>query len=290
VARRPALAGDAPATRYYGVAVDRYVIRGGAEGFARLRALASFRLPDTQNLLDRLDIRDGWTCADLGSGSGDITVEIAHRVAPSGTVTGFDMDETKLELARELVTEHGLHNVHFEVADLRTWTAFESYDLVYCGLVLQHLRDPVELIRRMWAAVRPGGYLVVEDADFDGLFCYPPCAAFEFYAARYQQVLRSRGGDPAVGHKLYRLFLEARITDPQVKLVQRAETGEYRKSMAPWTLTATADAIVEQNLATRAEIDEAVTQLRGYVAEPGTLVGDPRIFQVWAGKPVVKPG
>ncbi|HEY8822086.1 MAG TPA: hypothetical protein VIM49_09115 [Dermatophilaceae bacterium] len=45
---------------------------------------------------------------------------------------------------------------------------------------------------------------------------------------------------------------------------------------------ATADAIVAQNLATRADIDAALTQLRTYASDPSTLVGDPRLFQVWA--------
>ncbi len=87
-----------------------------------------------------------------------------------------------------------------------------------------------------------------------------------------------------MGRKIYRLFLDAGIPAPEVKLVQRGEAAEVGKSMAPWTLAATADAIVEQNLATTSEIDAALTQLRAYVAEPGTLVGDPRLFQVWARK------
>jgi len=266
----------------YVAAVERYVIRGGAEGFIRLRTLASLRLPDTRMLFDRIGVRAGWTCADLGSGSGDITAEIARRVGRSGSVTGFDMDRTKVDLAGALVAEQGLDTVRFAVADLRTWTATAEYDLVYCGLVLQHLRDPADLVRRMWAAVRPGGVLVVEDADFDGLFCHPPCAAFDFYAEKYRAVLRSQGGDPEMGRKVYRLFLDAGILAPQVKVVQRGEIGEHAKSMAPWTLETTADAIIDQDLATRTEIDAALTQLRAYVADPSTLVGDPRLFQVWA--------
>lgn len=233
-------------------------------------------------LLDRIDVREGWTCADLGSGSGDITAEIARRAGRTGSVTGFDMDTTKLELAQAMCVEQGLDTVSFEAADLRSWTATADYDLVYCGLVLQHLSDPADLVRRMWAAVRPGGFLAIEDADFDGLFCHPPCQAFDFYAEKYRAVLRSNGGDPQMGRKVYRLLLDAGIPAPQVKLVQRGEITELGKSMAPWTLATTAEAIVENELATAADIDEALTQLRAFVADPTTIVGDPRLFQVWA--------
>jgi hypothetical protein len=67
-----------------------------------------------------------------------------------------------------------------------------------------------------------------------------------------------------------------------VKLVQRGEITEVGKSVAPWMLAATAEAIVEKELATPAEIDDAVAQLRAFLADPTTIVGDPRLFQVWA--------
>ena len=42
----------------------------------------------------------------------------------------------------------------------------DAYDVVYSRFVLEHLPDPLEAIRRMWLAVRPGGLLIAEDGDF----------------------------------------------------------------------------------------------------------------------------
>jgi SAM-dependent methyltransferase len=265
--------------------MERYVIRGGQAGFERLQVLAGLRLPDTRDLFDRVGVTPGGTCIDLGSGSGDITAELARRVGPYGTVTGLDMDGTKLELARAMAASAGLANLTFAEADLEYWAAPPTYDLVYTGLVLQHLRDPLDLLRRMWAAVRPGGALVVEDADFDGLFCSPPNSGFDFYADRYREVLRRRGGDPAIGRKLCRLFLTAGIPDPQLTLVQRADITGPGKSMALSTLTATAEAILAEGLATAAEVDAAVHELGIFTDDPSTVTGEPRLFQVWARKP-----
>jgi SAM-dependent methyltransferase len=64
------------------------------------------------------------------------------------------------------------------------------FDMAYCGLVLHDLPDPVDVLRRMRRAVRAGGVVVVEDADFDGLFCHPANDGFDFYAASYCEVLR----------------------------------------------------------------------------------------------------
>jgi hypothetical protein len=43
----------------------------------------------------------------------------------------------------------------------------------------------------MWAALRPGGVIIVEDADFDGLFCDPPNDGFEFYPRMYPALSHS---------------------------------------------------------------------------------------------------
>jgi 2-polyprenyl-3-methyl-5-hydroxy-6-metoxy-1,4-benzoquinol methylase len=64
---------------------------------------------------------------------------------------------------------------------------------VYCRFVLQHLNQPVDLLSRMWSAVRPGGVLVVEDADIDTFCCHPPNEAFDFFLRTYGQVLKRRG-------------------------------------------------------------------------------------------------
>ena len=109
---------------------------------------------------------------DVGCGGGTVTLELADRVAPA-TVVGLDMDEIKLGLAAGEAARRGIANAEFRTADVTAWDEPDSYDLVCTRFVLQHLRDPAGLLRRMWAAVRPGGVLVVEDADFRRILLLP---------------------------------------------------------------------------------------------------------------------
>ena len=157
--------------------VDRYVIRGGKEGYDRLQVLARARWPDTRDLLERVGVRSGARCLDLGCGGGEVTFELARLVGTDGHVTGVDMDEVKLALGRASAVEQGLANVEFRAANVNDWSEASAYDLVYCRLLLEHLSQPVELVRRKWLAVNPGGTIVVEDADFDELFCEPQTTA-----------------------------------------------------------------------------------------------------------------
>jgi SAM-dependent methyltransferase len=66
-------------------------------------------------------------CLDLGCGGGHVTLEMARLVAPAGSVVGVDMDEVKLELAREAAAEGGA-NVEFHQLTVRDWDEPGSYD------------------------------------------------------------------------------------------------------------------------------------------------------------------
>ena len=176
---------------------DRYVIRGGAAGYDRLLLLARNRWPDTKALFERVGLSPGMRCIDVGCGGGAVTLEIARMVYPGGSVVGIDMDSVKLDLARKTASDRGVVNVEFRSSLVQDWEERSAYDLVYCRTVLQHVPEPIPLLRRMWAAARTGGRVIVEDADFDGWCCHPPNEGFDFFVRAYAEVIRRRGGDHA---------------------------------------------------------------------------------------------
>jgi ubiquinone/menaquinone biosynthesis C-methylase UbiE len=261
--------------------VTRYVIKGGKPGYDRLLLLARERWPDTRALLERAGVSAGMRCIDIGCGGGEVTMEIARMVAPDGSVVGVDMDEVKLALARQAAAARQLGNVEFRALDVRDWDEPGAYDAVYTRFLLQHLSQPDSLLRRMWAAVAEGGVLIVEDADFDGWCCDPPDEGFDLFLDAYRRVLQCRGGDHAIGRKLYRYFLAAGIPHPQAILVQAVYEGEAR-TLAWSTLEASADAIVAEGLATADELAGALASLRRFTDDPRTLICGPRVFQLWS--------
>jgi len=265
--------------------VEHYVLRGGQWGYDRLKLLARIKRDDTLELFRRAGVRPGMRCLDLGCGGGEGTFDLAVAAGPEGSVTGVDMDSEKLALARTSARERGIGNVGFRAGNVNEWDEPDAYDFVYCRFLLQHLARPVDLLRRMWAAVRAGGVVAVEDADFDGLFCDPASAGFDFYRTMYPEVCRRNGGDPTIGRKLYRHFGQAGITDAEFRLVQGVAVTEDRKAIAVLTLEACAEAITGTGLASADEVAAALADLRAFAATPGTLAGDPRTFQVWARRP-----
>jgi SAM-dependent methyltransferase len=262
--------------------MERYVIRGGATGFERLQVLARSWAPPTSALLDRVGVAPGMSCLDLGSGAGDVSFELARRVGPTGRVVGVDLDEVKLGLARAAAVDHGLAQVEFRALSVYDWAERDAYDVVYCRFLLQHLARPVDLLRTMWAAVRPGGAVVVEDADFEGSFCEPPNRAFDFWVTAYQQALTNSGGDPLSGRRLLARFREAGLPDPELSVVQRVYVEGEAKGLPHSTIATTAEAIVGTGVATAAEVDEALAGLLALAEDDVTVVGSPRNFQAWS--------
>lgn len=262
--------------------MERYVLRGGRAGYARLQVLARARQAETVELAHRAGLHPGMRCLDLGCGGGEVTFELASLAGPAGAVIGIDMDEVKLALARETAAERAIANVEFRAANVNHWDEPGAYDFVYCRFLLQHLSAPAPLLARMWEAVRPGGAIAVEDTDFDGFFCDPHNDGFDFHKRMYPQVLEHHGGDARIGRKLYRYFLQAGIPDPGLHLVQSVDATGEAKTLALLTLQATAAAIVSAALASAEEVAAAIEDLAAFTAAPDTIVSGPRILQVWA--------
>jgi ubiquinone/menaquinone biosynthesis C-methylase UbiE len=262
--------------------VARYVIRGGREGYDRLQLLAGALGPATEAVLDSVGVHAGMRCLDLGCGAGHVSFSLAARVGPTGQVVGIDMDEVKLALVRERAAKEGIANLELRAADVTVWDEPDGYDLVFARTLLQHLSDPLDLLRRMWRAVRSGGALVVEDADFAGSFCDPANHGFDLQLRLYREVLRRRGGDPELGRRLHRLFAEAGIPGAVVRITQRADSEGALKRLTLSTLEATREAILAEGLATADEVERALADLGAATDDPRTLIGLPRTFQVWA--------
>jgi ubiquinone/menaquinone biosynthesis C-methylase UbiE len=264
---------------------SHYVIRGGLEGRERLRVLSRVMHATTASLFDRLGLRDGLQCLDIGCGGGDATLEMARRVAPSGTVVGVDIDETKLELARAEAKHLGIGNVEFRAADIREASGVQAFDVVYSRFLLTHLSDPGSAVAAFRGYLRPGGMLGVEDVDFSGYFTYPESKALRRYLELYCATVARRRGDPNIGPRLPSLLKQSGFDDIQLAVVQPVSLQGEAKLLSPLTMENIAGAVLEDGLASQEEIDKIVQELFEFAANPDTVAGTPRVVQVWARRP-----
>ena len=143
-------------TRYWAAAQDEVSER------RRLELLEARYDPLTFRRLEALRPSAGWSCLEVGAGAGSVTRFLAERVGPAGRVVATDVDLRLLGGAGRLPG-----NVELRRHDILSDPLEEvAFDLVHCRALLCHLHEPVVALTRMASAVRPGGWLLVEDADF----------------------------------------------------------------------------------------------------------------------------
>jgi SAM-dependent methyltransferase len=128
----------------------------------RLKLLERFHGPLTIAQLEHV-VRPGWNCLEVGAGAGAMSLWLAERVIPGGSVHSVDLET------------HWLQGLRSDVIDVRaldiTTDALptKAYDLVLARMLLLHLADPVAACRRLLGTARKGATLAIHDADFSAL-------------------------------------------------------------------------------------------------------------------------
>ncbi|GFS20443.1 methyltransferase [Elysia marginata] len=266
--------------------LSHYVISGGADGIHRMRLIAPLIAADTAALLDRVGLHNGLECLDIGCGGGDVSLEIARRVGPEGHVTGADIDESKLTMARTDAHLQGLDNITFTTMDIRTMREASCYDVVYARFLLTHLENPSKAIANLYQSLRPGGSIILEDIDFKGNITYPDCPAFERYQTLYCDCVKHRGGDPFIGPKLPSLLRKNRFSNIRMTAVQALGMDGDIKLISAITMKNIADTLLHDGLASAREINEIITELYAFADNPDTIAGMPRVIQAWGYRPI----
>jgi SAM-dependent methyltransferase len=113
--------------------------------------------------LDRLGLREGWRCVDVGAGGGDVTVALAEIVGRDGRVYAVDSDPRTRDEVAKAAASMGQAQVIAITQAGEDLLLPEAVDLAFCRFLLLHVVDPVRVLQRMGQAARPGGWVVAQE-------------------------------------------------------------------------------------------------------------------------------
>lgn len=121
--------------------------------------------PQTNELLDAMEIQKGHWAADVGCGDGDYTIPMAARVGPSGRVFAVDIDHRKLDELNDRLAARDIDNVTsvYSVEDNPMLPA-QSLDAVLVRNAYHHFTAHESMLRHIRAALKSGGRLVIEES------------------------------------------------------------------------------------------------------------------------------
>lgn len=173
----------------------------------RFSSLETLHDPWTIRHLEATGIGPGWQCWEVGAGGGSIAAWLAERCGPEGHVLVTDIDPRFLAKSAAL----DRHTIEIQRHDLvNDPLPAQTFDLIHARLVLIHLPAREQVIDRLVTALKPGGWLVLDEYDTTLLdMSYPTrdiaaTALFRKMGTAQAQLLEARGVDRAWGRKLYR--------------------------------------------------------------------------------------
>jgi SAM-dependent methyltransferase len=228
-------------------------------------------------------VQPGWRCLEVGAGRGSMAVWLAEQVGPTGRVVATDVDTrylSRLGLQNLEVVEHNILDDPLDVLEPG------SFDLVCSRLMLFHLRGRQEqAIRRMVECLRPGGWLVDEDADWATAGA-PVDPAHPRYDD-YQRVWRggdwwtTRGYDKTFGQKLPAIFERCGLHD-----VRAEASTEVVRGGSPWArwwipTLEVIDALGGGNEASLREVEV----MAGALADPTVWLHRELLHACWGRRP-----
>ena len=249
---------------------------------SRLKLIEEFNDPSTFRHLDAIGVAEGWRCLEVGAGAGSVVRWLSQRVGPAGKVVAADLDV-------RFLGDISSQNVEVRQCDI-TQDPVEpsSYDLVHARSVLLHLRDPAAVLQRMIAAVRPGGWLMVEDTDNGTVEAadpaHPLAAAFDLCAQlRIKFLLAGGVMDLRYGRTLPVHMDELKVTDMGNEAVAVVGYGRSRMSqLMTKSFRPIDDAMVANGMVEQSHILDAQRAFE----DPSFLYRGGLIVAVWGRKPV----
>ncbi len=148
---------------------------------------------------------------DVGCGPGNITIDLASRVAP-GRVIGIDVADEVVDAATAAAAVAGINNVEFETADVYDLPYdTDRFDVVHAHQVLQHLADPAAALAEMRRVLRSDGLLAVRDSDYRAFMWSPGDSRLDGWMQLHHEVADANGADADAGRHLLRLGPRCRI-------------------------------------------------------------------------------
>ncbi len=250
----------------------------------RLAGLEASLDPGTTRHMESIGVGPGWTCLEVAGGGGSITQWLCGRVGPQGKVVATDINTRFLDALSEPNLDVRLHDITMD--DLPE----QSFDLIHSRLLLEHLPAREVALKRMVSALKPGGWIMIEDLDWAPMLAKPP--VFQTYPIdrtrrtlkvwrALLRVMQSNGYDESYGRRLPAALTEEGLEDVGAEIRSFLVRGGDPGTAAPlYSLIQLRERFIEMGLLTNKEIDRQIE----WLSDPKGFWMYPLMTAAWGRK------
>ncbi|MGP0032619.1 MAG: class I SAM-dependent methyltransferase [Acidimicrobiales bacterium] len=247
------------------------------EAGKRIDALSELFNPSTFRHMGAMGLSRGWKVWEVGAGGPSVPSWIAQQT--DALVLATDIDTSLLE-TDDPAYEVRRHDIGSEPApDV-------GFDLVHARLVLVHVPERTEALATMVGALRPGGWLLLEEADpgLQPLVCPDEFGVDQQLAnklkAAFRSLMAERGVDLAFGRTLPRLLRAAGLVDVQSD-AYFPMGGPVCNELERATVEQIRDGLISRGLVTEGEIERHLSNVNSGSLD---LATSPMV-SAWARQP-----
>jgi SAM-dependent methyltransferase len=143
-----------------------------------------------------------------------LTRAMRRAAGPGGSAVGVERsEEQRREAIRLAAAEGEADAVDFRAGDATAPPLSDdewgTFDVAHTRFLLEHVPDPLAVVRTMVRAVQPGGRVILQDEDHSIFRLSPPLPRLEAVWEAYYRSYERIGNDPYVGRRLVTLLHEA---------------------------------------------------------------------------------
>jgi ubiquinone/menaquinone biosynthesis C-methylase UbiE len=252
-----------------------------AEEYARTRYHDLSTLYDSQTIwhLERRGIERGWSCLEVGGGGGSIASWLCERVGDQGRVLATDVEPRFLQALP-------YENLQVRRHDIRVDGLPKSeFDVAHARLVLMHLPGRELALQRMIEALKPGGWIVVEEFDVLSIFLDSAVDTTEKQLKTiraFYQVMTGRGIEMRYGRQLPQQLRERGLVNVGAEASMSIWHGSSPgTNMFKVSFEELADSILRSGLISEAEFDADMKRLD----QQDFLMPSPMMWSAWGQVP-----
>lgn len=226
--------------------------------------LAKLNEMTNNSFIEFLDVNQDDKILDLGSGLGILAKSVSENLL-KGKITGIELSDKQLKNCPP-----DSKNLEFLKGDVHDLPFKDnSFDKVYCRYVLEHVKDPMNVLVEAKRVLKKGGEIFIQENSILLIEFYPDCPRFKQIWKKFALLQSFMEGDAMIGIKLYDYLKRAGFVHIELSSVPEVHYPE-KETFIPWidnliqnVLGAKAN-LIAQGLSDESKINAAINELEEF--------------------------